>query len=461
MIFSVLLMLACAADDSSLGTRPAVVPAAPPAPGGPFARRAEDLSTSWSVALAAAVPSLTDAPACPDRDADGFPDAWACPTTPVDQADCNDGDAAITPATERFIRPSPFLMGSASTESGGDERPVHVVGLSGYCMEVAEHTDASGRPLEGITWEQAQATCAGAGLRLPTEAEWEKAARGGCELGADPARCDVEDLRAYPWGNAEAPTCANSNHQAFGASGPALCEARAHVASEAKNTSPYGLKDMSGNVWEYVADWYHLRLYASAAARQDPLGPRTGTQHVLRGGGWNTFSTNMRVSNRFVSVVAGSAVGMRCARGELRGAWDEVAPVAMVHLRGEVRAPGQSLAGATVNLAAFAEADVNVRTGMPDPGRSPVVEQAVAGESGEQLSFDFEVPQGERYRITAGMDAGKVPVQPVPGQQGFRARSGSGGFGQVESIVDASSDVAGLAITISASPPAPGARPPG
>lgn len=408
-----------------------------------------------------AVPAVSDAGTCPDADGDGFPDAWTCPTTPVDRADCDDGDAKVTPATERFVRPGPFLMGSASTESGWDERPVHVVTLSGYCLEVAEHADATGRPLEGVPWEVAQSTCVAAGLRLPTEAEWEKGARGGCERAGDAARCDVDDLRAYPWGNGAAPSCENSNHQAFGASGPALCEARAHSAAEAKNTSPYGLLDMSGNVWEYVADWYHMRLYASAATRRDPLGPQTGTLHVLRGGGWNTFSTNMRVSNRFVSVVEGSAVGMRCARGELRGTWDEVAPVPMVHLRGQILAPGQSLAGATVNLAAFASADVNAQTGMPDPGRSPMVEQAVVVDGGEKQAFDFEVPQGQVYRITAGMDTGKASAQATPGQQGFRARSGSGGFGQVEGLVDAAADVEGLVITISAPPPAPGARPPG
>ena len=54
------------------------------------------------------------------------------------------------------------------------------------------------------------------GLRLPTEAEWEKGARGGCELGSDPSRCDKDDLRAYPWGNNEAPSCANSTHQSLG-----------------------------------------------------------------------------------------------------------------------------------------------------------------------------------------------------------------------------------------------------
>lgn len=415
----------------------------------------EDLSSSWSEALAADVHPVANATLCSDADGDGFVNAWTCPATASDQADCDDNDAKITPANERFVRPGPFLMGSSSPESGWDERPVHVVHLSGYCLEVNEHSTADGRPLEGISWDIAKSTCEGLGLRLPTEAEWEKGARGGCELGTDPSRCDKDDLRAYPWGNDEAPSCANSTHQSLGAHGPSLCEPGAHVVSTAKNTSPYGLRDTAGNVWEYVADPYHMRIYAYAAERTDPLGPRTGDTHVLRGGGWNTFSTNMRVANRFLSVVEGSAVGMRCARGPLVGTYDDVAPVDMVSVRGEIVGRGQKLEGVAINLAAFNLEDIDRATQQPNPGRSPIVEEAFKAEGGERQAFELRVPRGLSYQITAGLDAGAAPD--VPGK-GFRARSGSGGFGRADRTFLADADIQGVIITIVAAPPPLGQR---
>ena len=415
----------------------------------------EDLASSWSEALAAVVPPAANGAVCSDADGDGFVDAWACPATPIDQADCNDHDAKITPANERFVRPGPFLMGSASPESGWDERPVHIVYLSGYCLEVNEHATADGRPLEGISWDIAKSTCEGLGLRLPTEAEWEKGARGGCELGSDPSRCDKDDLRAYPWGNNEAPSCANSTHQSLGPQGPTLCESGAHAVTEAKNTSPYGLRDMAGNVWEYVADRYHMQVYAHAAVRTDPLGPPTGDTHVLRGGGWNTYSTNMRVANRFLSVVEGSAVGMRCARGPLVGATDDVPPVEMVAVRGEIVSSGPKLEGVAINIAAFNVADLDPATQMPNPGRSPIVEEAFKAEGHERQAFEFHGPRGLSYQITAGLDAGAAPDAPG---KGFRPQSGSGGFGRADRTIQADGDVEGVIITIVTAAPPPGPR---
>ena len=77
-------------------------------------------------------------------------------------------------------------------------------------------------PAEGVTWKEANDYCNAKGQSLPTEAQWEKAARGGCELGDDANMCDPTDLRAYPWGN-DAPTCELANHQLSASGLPKLC----------------------------------------------------------------------------------------------------------------------------------------------------------------------------------------------------------------------------------------------
>ena len=87
---------------------------------------------------AAAVPQTTAQSACPDADGDGFPDARQCTTQESAQLDCDDNNPNVTPATERYIPASPFLMGSQSKHAGHDEGPVHVVQLSGYCLDVNE-----------------------------------------------------------------------------------------------------------------------------------------------------------------------------------------------------------------------------------------------------------------------------------------------------------------------------------
>ena len=146
-----LTLLACASEPEApvndpappLTPGPGGAPGAGPqpglAPGGPMgASQAEDLSTSWRADLAVKVPALEDAASCPDADGDGFVSAVLCPSTPAASADCDDNDPAVTPATERWVRPGPFLMGSASDHAGRDEGPLHAVTLSGYCLDRLE-----------------------------------------------------------------------------------------------------------------------------------------------------------------------------------------------------------------------------------------------------------------------------------------------------------------------------------
>lgn len=427
--------------------------ATPPPPGQPpivVSVGAEDLASSWDPALAAGVTANATPAACPDADADTFPDAWACPATPSDRADCDDANPAVTPATERWVPPGPFLMGSSSTQAGRDESPVHVVQLSGYCLDVSE-ARVGGRLDEGVTWQRAADTCIAAGKALPTEAQWEKAARGGCELGSDPAACDAGDLRPYPWG-ADAPTCDRANHQlSMGA--PRLCVGAADDAS--RGAGPYGHVNLAGNVWEWVADRYHPALYRRDPPRVDPSGPEGGDIHVLRGGGWNTFSTNMRVANRFTSTLQGTASGYRCARSRTPGVPDPVAPLVLVTVSGTLTSD-VPLSGRGLVVTAFSAADVDAGTGRLAPGRSPEAEVSLPPSGGTTQEFQIEVPQGGRYVLMAALDAGA----PQPTSGGFVAPATSGGGGEAEHPVDATADVTGVAIHITAAP-APSAPPGG
>ena len=417
---------------------------------------AEDLSTSWKTSFGQAqVPQNQDPSSCPDQDGDGFVDALICGNSLKSELlDCDDQDPKVTPENERWIPAGPFIMGSASDHAGADEKPVHMVFLSGYCLDRDEvsvsqwaswlqttGTKPTGKdirslnkagevekgrekhPAEGVIWEEAQAYCTAMGKTLPTEAQWEKAARGGCELGTDPTKCDEKDLRPYPWGF-DQPSCDLANHQLSASGFPKLCVSDTQLPDDLeKGSSPYGHRHMAGNVWEYVADYWHPKVYGPD--RKDPGGPSSGEMHVLRGGGWNTFSTNMRTANRFHDLVMGSASGFRCSRPTIQPLPDNIAPLTLSTVTGSISST-KALQGRALYVSAFDAADAD-ENGMLAPGRSPVSEAKLVPNGETSQAFTIQLPTGGKYILSAALDAGTGAQK-----EDYISASGSGGFGHAE-----------------------------
>ena len=213
-----------------------------------------------------------------------------------------------------------FSMGSTI---GDDEKPVHRVYLNAFYMDKHEVTvgqyakflQATGmeepsdwdlmnqpqhskRPVVNINWSDAATFCKWAGKRLPTEAEWEKAARG-------------TDGRLYPWGN-DAPTRLHAN---FGKKDWDNHTALVPVGSFELGKSPYGIYDLAGNAWEWVNDWYDHDYYKKSPAK-NPQGPAKGQSKVVRGGSWLYVPDFLRTSFRFNAEPSGRqfGYGFRCAK---------------------------------------------------------------------------------------------------------------------------------------------------
>lgn len=223
----------------------------------------------------------------------------------------------IPPTKMAFIPAGEFQMGGLG-RGAKDERPPHKVWLEGFFMDYHEVTNAefdkyilaggapappSGKdinfnapsqPVAGITHAEADKFCRLRGKRLPTEAEWEKAAGG-------------DNPRTYPWGTAAPSGRANLIT-------PDNYPYTAPVASFPAGASPYGLQDMAGNVWEWCSDWYAKDYYSKSPAAC-PGGPDTGKYKVLRGGSWDSPGYDARVSRRwrYDPNSRRNYIGFRCA----------------------------------------------------------------------------------------------------------------------------------------------------
>jgi formylglycine-generating enzyme required for sulfatase activity len=150
-------------------------------------------------------------------------------------------------------------------------------------------------PVVNVTWYEAAAWCAWAGVQLLTEAEWERAARG---------------LRGwkYLWGNQE-PDPGHANYDETKLNRPSP------VGLFPRGMTPEGIHDLAGNVWEWVEDWYDEKYYAKSPL-VNPTGPTSGQYRVVRGGSWGDVSRYLRSSlrNRLEPAVRDVNIGFRCAR---------------------------------------------------------------------------------------------------------------------------------------------------
>jgi serine/threonine-protein kinase len=254
-------------------------------------------------------------------------------STPIITSDCNKIGQTLTSPIDGMtlvcVPASNFLMGSTDVDGDADydEKPQHAVYLDAYWVDQTEVTNAmfakfvketgyrttaekegtgyaytgnewglvngadwlhpSGpdsdltgkdqHPVVQVSWEDAVAYCHWAGRQLPTEAQWEKAARG-------------TDGRLFPWGN-QSPSANLLNFDWHMGD-------TTRVGQYSSGASPYGVLDMAGNVWEWTADWYGDDYYSSQTTWRNPTGLTGGNDRVVRGGSWNYDARVVRSASR-------------------------------------------------------------------------------------------------------------------------------------------------------------------
>jgi len=205
-----------------------------------------------------------------------------------------------------FVQGGTFQMGS--NDGGSDEKPIHSVTLSDYYISKYEVTFAEydkfcestgrtkpsdygwgrgNRPVINVSWNDAAAYCTWAGGRLPTEAEWEYAAKGGASATLSHQYSGSANIDEVAWYSS------NSG-------------SKTHEVG-IKQPNELGIYDMSGNVWEWCNDWYDENYYKDSP-KTNPQGPSSGTYRVLRGGSWNNAYNNCRSADRNRSNPTGAFI---------------------------------------------------------------------------------------------------------------------------------------------------------
>lgn len=264
--------------------------------------------------------------------------ASVCELSPEELENVTRIPVAISCRGMVLVPPGPFSMGCSPNLEDHVcqpwEKPFHEVSLPAYyidrhevtvaaytrCVEAGQCTepesnlalryynwgaeDRGTHPTNGVTWHQADAFCRWQEKQLCTEAQWEKGARG-------------DDGRSYPWGNL-APNDdlvvmdSPKSRMKSGAAWPVL-STTSPVCQKPGGNSPYGLCDMAGNVWEWVADWFDPSYYGDSP-KQSPAGPPTGVYRVIRGGRYHHVGFSMRISARsfFKPDDAYAYLGFRC-----------------------------------------------------------------------------------------------------------------------------------------------------
>lgn len=253
-------------------------------------------------------------------------------------AACDQSSVSSVPPEDMILIPAgEFIMGTDSEGANADQKPAHTVYLDAFYIDKHEVTNAeyeefilSGgykskklwtkkgwnfiqnnqiqaplkyrqnkistepdQPVIGVSWYEANAYATWAGKRLPTEAEWEKAARG-------------TDGRIYPWGD----EMDFSKLSYF----PHVTKVQT-VGSFANGASPYGVRDMAGSVWEWCADWYSESYYNQSPGTNSK-GPGNGEYRVLRGGAWNSIRRQLQSTYRYYEKenYQDYTIGFRCAK---------------------------------------------------------------------------------------------------------------------------------------------------
>ena len=294
------------------------------------------------MAVASMDPVPVGVPDCADRECGDDGCGGVCGICAVGETCQSDGtckEYTVTPGMV-LVPAGSFWMGcnaTVDTSCDSDEKPQHQVTLSAYEIDVTEVTVAGYKqcvtsgacsapssssscssseygtygalgkeqhPVNCVTWTQSSEYCSWKGKRLCTEAEWEKAARGGCETVVGDCK---SGMRTYPWGDSD-PTCDVCWFKGCpGDTQP--------VGLLVDGGSPYGVLDMAGNVWEWVADWYASDYYTTSPGT-NPTGPASSSFRVFRGGSFVYDAVCVRGSYRFdfPPPFAIDYLGLRCCR---------------------------------------------------------------------------------------------------------------------------------------------------